>query len=103
MSSLDKRAEIEEAIEASISTNSLACASCLEIGVKADGEAGQAFRNLAELCAANVAVMRMMGEAWKDAWSIIDVGRGVDDLGCRCGCVQLMPSAFSNHVGTKCH
>ena len=80
MPSLDKRAEIEEAIEASISTNSLACASCLEIGVKADGEAGQAFRNLAELCAANVAVMRMLGDVLKDAWSIIDFRREVDNL-----------------------
>ena len=80
MPSLDKRAEIEEAIEASINTNSLACASCLEIGVKADGEAGQAFRNLAELCAANVAVMRMLGDVLKDAWSIIDFRRDVDNL-----------------------
>lgn len=80
MPSLDKRAEIEEAIEASISTNSLACASCLEIGVKADGEAGEAFRNLAELCAANVAVMRMMGDVLKDAWGIIDFRRDVDNL-----------------------
>ena len=80
MPSLDKRAEIEAAIEASISTNSLACASCLEIGVKADGEAGEAFRNLAELCAANVAVMRMMDNALKDAWSIIDFRREVDNL-----------------------
>lgn len=80
MPSLDKRAEIEAAIEASISTNSLACASCLEIGVKADGEAGEAFRNLAELCAANVAVMRMVDNALKDAWSIIDFRREVDNL-----------------------
>lgn len=80
MPSLDKRAEIEAAIEASISTNSLACASCLEIGVKADGEAGEAFRNLAELCAANVAVIRMVDNALKDAWSIIDFRREVDNL-----------------------
>ena len=80
MPSLDKRAEIEEAIEASISTNSLACASCLEIGVKADGEAGQAFRNLAELCAANVAVMRAVNKALRDAWGIIDFRREVDNL-----------------------
>ena len=80
MPSLDKRAEIEAAIEASISTNSLACASCLEIGVKADGEAGEAFRNLAELCAANVAVMRMVDNALNDAWGIIDFRRDVDNL-----------------------
>lgn len=80
MPSLDKRAEIEAAIEASISTNSLACASCLEIGVKADGEAGEVFRNLAELCAANVSVLRMLGDALKDAWGIIDFRRDVDNL-----------------------
>lgn len=80
MPSVDKRDEIKEAIEAAISTNSLACASCLEIGVKADGEAGEAFRNLAELCAANVSVLRMLGDALKDAWGIIDFRREVDNL-----------------------
>lgn len=81
MSSLDSRAQIERAMDASINANSQACASMLDIRMSTEDEdVMKMFQSLAELCASNVKVMRLLSEALHDAWSIIDFRRDIDSL-----------------------
>jgi len=84
MPSLDseKREALVKAINVSIETNSMTCASCLDISLSEDADEAlcEAFQNLAELCATNVKLFRLSEKALKEAWGIIDFRRDVDSL-----------------------
>lgn len=77
----EKRERLLKAIGASIDANSQMCAQCLDISLMDDsGEVGEAFKNLATMCATNVKVFRITANALSDAWGIIDFRSEIDGL-----------------------